>query len=148
MVFQIATCPPARRQAHSVTQDPPSHHAPLAPDRFFDEAAQLHQIWIRRFDAQNPRRPRPAEVEAERLRLVRRLQLLQRLQGENLVPEAVAPRLEALATSPRDARLVEGDSPFLEALLTTWRAAQLPQAAALVAGAHPPKPGAVVQFRW
>jgi hypothetical protein len=112
------------------------------------EAGQLHQTWIRRFDAQHRRRPRPPEVEEERLRLVRRLQLVQRLQAENLSPDGLAERLRGLLDAPREARLVEGDGPFLEALLRTWQTAQLPQAAALAAGARPPKPTVTVEFRW
>src|SRR5438105_7357860 len=60
----------------------PANREPLSAERFLTEAAQLHQTWIRRFDAQHRRRPRPPEIEAERLRLVRRLQLVQRLQQE------------------------------------------------------------------
>src|SRR3982074_894098 len=58
----------------------PSNREPLSHERFLSEAAMLHQTWIRRFDAQHRRRPRPPEIEAERLRLVRRLQLVQRVQ--------------------------------------------------------------------
>ena len=122
---------------------------PLAPERFLTEAAQLHQTWIRRFDAQHRRRPRPAEIEAERLRLVRRLQLVQRLQQESDNNAAELTRkLRVLAESPREARLVEGDQPFLSALLSTWEAAQLPQASTIAAGANPPKPSGTVEFRW
>lgn len=117
-------------------------------ERFLGEAGQLHQTWIRRFDAQHRRRPRPPEIEAERLRLVRRLQLVQRLQAELLEPDALAARLQALARNPREARLVDGDAPFLEALLDTWRAAQVPQAETMAAGAQPPRPNATVEFRW
>ena len=121
----------------------------LSPERFLSEAAQLHQTWIRRFDAQHRRRPRPAEIEAERLRLVRRLQLVQRLQQESdNNPEQLTSQLRALKEAPRDARLVEGDQPFLMALLSTWEAAQLPQAATIAAGANPPKPSGTVEFRW
>src|SRR5436305_12477131 len=91
----------------------PANREPLSPERFLTEAAQLHQTWIRRFDAQNRRRPRPPEIEAERLRLVRRLQLVQRLQQESSnEPEELLKKLRALQASPRDARLVEGDPPF------------------------------------
>jgi hypothetical protein len=121
---------------------------PLSPERFLSEAAQLHQTWIRRFDAQHRRRPRPPEVEAERLRLVRRLQLVQRLQQETTEGQALSDRLRELASAPREARLVEGDLPFLQALLQTWEAAQLPQAATIAAGANPPKPSGTVEFRW
>ena len=121
---------------------------PLVPEQFFGEAAQLHQTWIRRFDTQNRRRPRPPEVESERLRLVRRLQLVQRLQIENLAPDAVLERLVSLRSQPGESRLVENDEAFLDALITTWSAAQLPQASSLTAGANPPKPSATVQFRW
>src|ERR1051325_11914789 len=107
----------------------PSSREPLSPERFLSEAAQLHQTWIRRFDAQHRRRPRPPEIEAERLRLVRRLQLVQRLQQEaNDNPDELREKLSALLQTPREARLVEGDLPFLQALLQTWEAAQMPQA--------------------
>ncbi len=112
------------------------------------EAGQLHQTWIRRFDAQHRRRPRPPEIEAERLRLVRRLQLIQRLQAEGLSHPMLAERLQELQSDPREARLVEGDAPFLDALLDTWRSSQLPQAATMAAGARPPQPSATVEFRW
>jgi hypothetical protein len=125
------------------------HREPLTPERFLTEAAQLHQTWIRRFDAQHRRRPRPPEIEAERLRLVRRLQLVQRLQQETGDdPEELLNKLRELKESPREARLVEGDQPFLSALLQTWEAAQLPQASTLAAGANPPKPSGTVEFRW
>jgi hypothetical protein len=112
------------------------------------EAAQLHQTWIRRFDAQHKRRPRPPEVEAERLRLVRRLQLVQRLQSEAVEGENLAERLRDLMGTPRETRLVEGDQPFLSALIQTWEAAQMPQASTIAAGANPPKPSGTVEFRW
>ena len=122
---------------------------PLSPARFLTEAAQLHQTWIRRFDAQHRKRPRPPEIEAERLRLVRRLQLVQRLQQEaNDDPGELLTKLRELQTAPREARLVEGDQPFLIALLQTWEAAQLPQASTIAAGANPPKPSGTVEFRW
>jgi hypothetical protein len=122
---------------------------PLTPERFLTEAAQLHQTWIRRFDAQHRRRPRPPEIEAERLRLVRRLQLVQRLQQESSGDrEELLDRLRGLKASPREARLVEGDQAFLAALLSTWEAAQLPQASTIAAGANPPKPSGTVEFRW
>jgi hypothetical protein len=125
------------------------HREPLSPERFLTEAAQLHQTWIRRFDAQHRRRPRPPEIEAERLRLVRRLQLVQRLQQETGDdPQELLNKLRELKESPREARLVEGDQPFLTALLQTWEAAQLPQASTLAAGANPPKPSGTVEFRW
>jgi hypothetical protein len=121
----------------------------LSPERFLSEAAQLHQTWIRRFDAQHRRRPRPPEIEAERLRLVRRLQLVQRLQQESDDdPAALTEKLRGLKEAPREARLVEGDQPFLAALLQTWEAAQLPQASTIAAGANPPKPSGTVEFRW
>ncbi|HET6314925.1 MAG TPA: hypothetical protein VFG86_00600 [Chloroflexota bacterium] len=112
------------------------------------EAAQLHQTWIRRFDAQHRRRPRPPDIEAERLRLVRRLQLVQRLQTETAEGQNLSDRLRELKQAPREARLVEGDNPFLDALLQTWEAAQLPQASTIAAGANPPKPSGTVEFRW
>lgn len=122
---------------------------PLSPERFLTEAAQLHQTWIRRFDAQHRRRPRPPEIEAERLRLVRRLQLVQRLQQEtDNDPATLLERLRGFVENPREARLVEGDAPFLRALLQTWEAAQMPQASTLAAGANPPKPSGTVEFRW
>ena len=122
---------------------------PLSPERFLTEAAQLHQTWIRRFDAQHRRRPRPPEIEAERLRLVRRLHLVQRLQQESGADAAeLTNKLRELKDSPREARLVEGDLPFLAALLSTWEAAQLPQASTIAAGANPPKPSGTVEFRW
>jgi hypothetical protein len=125
------------------------NRVPLSPERFLSEAAQLHQTWIRRFDAQHRRRPRPPEIEAERLRLVRRLQLVQRLQQETGDdPQELLNKLRELKASPREARLVEGDQPFLAALLSTWEAAQLPQASTLAAGANPPKPSGTVEFRW
>jgi hypothetical protein len=108
----------------------------------------LHQTWIRRFDAQHRRRPRPPEIESERLRLVRRLQLVQRLQQEATSDEELVVKLRELHAKPREARLVEGDFPFLTALLQTWEAAQLPQAATIAAGANPPKPSGTVEFRW
>jgi hypothetical protein len=121
----------------------------LSPERFLTEAAQLHQTWIRRFDAQHRRRPRPPEIEAERLRLVRRLQLVQRLQQETGDdPKELSNKLRVLKESPREAKLVEGDQPFLAALLQTWEAAQLPQASTIAAGANPPKPSGTVEFRW
>src|SRR5439155_13437653 len=83
---------------------------PLSPERFLTEAAQLHQTWIRRFDAQHRRRPRPPEIEAERLRLVRRLQLVQRLQQETKDAMELLLKLRDLVDAPREARLVEGDS--------------------------------------
>jgi hypothetical protein len=121
---------------------------PLTAERFLSEAAQLHQTWIRRFDAQHRRRPRPPEIEAERLRLVRRLQLVQRLQQEASEDHVLTDKLRELSSAPREARLVEGDLPFLAALMQTWEAAQLPQAATLAAGANPPKPSGTVEFRW
>ena len=121
---------------------------PISVQRFLDEAAELHQAWIRRFDLQNRKRPRPPEVEAERLRLVRRLQLVQRLQGEHLSAEELSSRLKALSAAPDQARLVEGDQVFVEALAKTWQAAQLPQASTLAAGAQPPSPSGTVEFRW
>ena len=126
----------------------PADREPLVPEQFLSDAAQLHQTWIRRFDAQHRRRPRPPEIEAERLRLVRRLQLVQRLQTEVSEGQALEERLQFLSDSPREARLVEGDLPFLQALLQTWQTAKLPQAATLAAGANPPKPSATVEFRW
>jgi hypothetical protein len=113
-----------------------------------NEAAQLHQTWIRRFDAQHRRRPRPPDIEAERLRLVRRLQLVQRLQAETTEAKPLVDRLRELSEAPREARLVEGDQPFLVALLQTWEAAQMPQASTIAAGANPPKPSGTVEFRW
>src|SRR6266576_18193 len=85
----------------------PTNRETLSPERFLMEAAQLHQTWIRRFDAQHRRRPRPPEIEAERLRLVRRLQLVQRLQQESddEDPAALTNKLRALKESPREARL-------------------------------------------
>jgi hypothetical protein len=121
---------------------------PLSVERFLLEAAQLHQTWIRRFDTQHKRRPRPPDVEAERLRLVRRLQLIQRLQTEAATGEALIERLRELQENPRDARLVEGDTTFVEAVRKTWEAAQMPQASTLAAGANPPKPSGTVEFRW
>jgi hypothetical protein len=121
---------------------------PLSPERFLSEAAQLHQTWIRRFDAQHRRRPRPPDIESERLRLVRRLQLVQRLQAETSEGQNLTDRLRELTRTPREARLVEGDNPFLTALLQTWEAAQLPQASTIAAGANPPKPSGTVEFRW
>ena len=126
----------------------PANREPLSPERFLSEAAQLHQTWIRRFDAQHRRRPRPPEIEAERLRLVRRLQLVQRLQQDIKDAQELLAKLRGLANSPREARLVEGDQPFLVALLQTWEAAQIPQASTLAAGANPPKPSGTVEFRW
>ena len=126
----------------------PINREPLSPEQFLSEAAQLHQTWIRRFDAQHRRRPRPPEIEAERLRLVRRLQLVQRLQAEAIDSSSLDARLRELAQAPREARLVEGDHAFLQALLQTWEAAQLPQAATIAAGANPPKPSGTVEFRW
>ena len=128
-------------------QQQPSRE-PISGERFLEETAQLHQIWIRRFDTQNKRRPRPPEVEAERLRLVRRLQLVQRLQAEHVDRTDLSARLQQLQETPREARLVEGDQGFLEALLKTWQAAQLPQASTMAAGANPPKPSGTVEFRW
>ena len=121
---------------------------PLTAERFLSEAAQLHQTWIRRFDAQHRRRPRPPDVEAERLRLVRRLQLVQRLQAETTDGEQLTEKLRELQTAPKEARLVEGDNPFLAALLQTWENSQLPQASTIAAGANPPKPSGTVEFRW
>lgn len=121
---------------------------PLSVERFLLEAGQLHQTWIRRFDAQHRRRPRLPEIEAERLRLVRRLQLVQRLQAELYEPDGLTARLQGLAQNPREARLVDGDAAFLEALLSTWQAAQVPQAETMAAGAQPPRPNATVEFRW
>ena len=126
----------------------PNNREPLSAERFLSEAAQLHQTWIRRFDAQHRRRPRPPEIEAERLRLVRRLQLVQRLQAEASKDDELTTRLRELTNAPREARLVEGDQPFLTALLQTWEAAQLPQASTIAAGANPPKPSGTVEFRW
>jgi hypothetical protein len=126
----------------------PNSHEPLSPEQFLGEAAMLHQTWIRRFDAQHRRRPRPPEIEAERLRLVRRLQLVQRLQQEAIDAPSLLARLREFRENPRDARLVEGDNPFLEALLRTWEAALMPQASTLAAGANPPKPSGTVEFRW
>ena len=123
-------------------------HEPLSAEQFLSEAAMLHQTWIRRFDAQHRRRPRPPEIEAERLRLVRRLQLVQRMQQELTDTDDLAARFRGFVENPRDARLVEGDTPFLEALLRTWEAAQMPQASTLAAGANPPKPSGTVEFRW
>jgi hypothetical protein len=121
---------------------------PITGERFLEETAQLHQIWIRRVDTQHKRRPRPPDVEAERLRLVRRLQLVQRLQAEHINGHDLTARLRQLQESPREARLVEGDQPFLDALVKTWEAAQLPQASTIAAGANPPKPSGTVEFRW
>src|SRR5438128_7370831 len=94
----------------------PINRQPLSSERFLMEAAQLHQTWIRRFDTQHRRRPRPPEIEAERLRLVRRLQLVQRLQSETSDGEQLVLRLRHYSDAPREARLVEGDQPFLTAL--------------------------------
>ena len=121
---------------------------PITGERFLEETAQLHQIWIRRVDTQHKRRPRPPDVEAERLRLVRRLQLVQRLQAEHINGHDLAERLRQLQDSPREARLVEGDQGFLDALVKTWEAAQLPQASTMAAGANLPKPSGTVEFRW
>ena len=128
-------------------QQQPSRE-PISGERFLEETAQLHQTWIRRFDTQHKRRPRPPDVEAERLRLVRRLQLVQRLQAEHVDGSNLSERLQQLQQTPREARLVEGDQGFLEALLKTWQAAQLPQASTIAAGANPPKPSGTVEFRW
>jgi len=127
---------------------PEPNREPISGERFLEETAQLHQIWIRRFDTQHKRRPRPPDVEAERLRLVRRLQLVQRLQAEHVDGSDLDERLQQLQETPREARLVEGDQGFLEALLKTWQAAQLPQASTIAAGANPPKPSGTVEFRW
>src|SRR5215216_6124378 len=78
----------------------PNNREPLSHERFLSEAAMLHQTWIRRFDAQHRRRPRPPEIEAERLRLVRRLQLVQRLQQETTDAEQLATKLRELSVSP------------------------------------------------
>ena len=121
---------------------------PITGERFLEETAQLHQIWIRRFDTQHKRRPRPPDVEAERLRLVRRLQLVQRLQTEHADGHDLTARLRQLQESPREARLIEGDQGFLDALVKTWEAAQLPQASTIAAGVNPPKPSGTVEFRW
>lgn len=126
----------------------PPGREPVTAERFLEETAQLHQIWIRRFDTQHKRRPRPPDIEAERLRLVRRLQLVQRLQAENIDGAGLAGRLRELQDLPREARLVEGDHDFLSALVKTWEAAQLPQASTIAAGANPPKPSGTVEFRW
>jgi hypothetical protein len=126
----------------------PTNREPLSAERFLMEAAQLHQTWIRRFDTQHRRRPRPADIEAERLRLVRRLQLVQRLQSETTDGEELSVRLRHFSTAPKEARLVEGDQAFLTALLQTWEAAQMPQASTISAGANPPKPSGTVEFRW
>jgi hypothetical protein len=126
----------------------PTNPQPLSAERFLSEAAQLHQTWIRRFDAQHRRRPRPPDIEAERLRLVRRLQLIQRLQAEIVDGEQLSQKLRELQEAPKEARLVEGDQPFLTALLQTWETAQLPQASTIAAGANPPKPSGTVEFRW
>jgi hypothetical protein len=126
----------------------PTNREPFSHEKFLSEAAMLHQTWIRRFDAQHRRRPRPPEIEAERLRLVRRLQLVQRLQQEATTSDQLLTRLRDLSAAPREARLVEGDQPFLTALLQTWEAAQMPQASSLAAGANPPKPSGTVEFRW
>src|SRR5256886_5803721 len=83
----------------------PANREPLSAERFLTEAAQLHQTWIRRFDAQHRRRPRPPEIEAERLRLVRRLQLVQRLQQEATSAEELLTKLRELTIAPREARL-------------------------------------------
>ena len=125
-----------------------NHREPLSHERFLSEAAMLHQTWIRRFDAQHRRRPRPPDIEAERLRLVRRLQLIQRLQQETATGDELVAKLREMAERPREARLVEGDQRFLSALLQTWEAAQMPQAATIAAGANPPKPSGTVEFRW
>jgi hypothetical protein len=127
--------------------EPPDRES-LTHERFLSEAAMLHQTWIRRFDAQHRRRPRPPEIESERLRLVRRLQLVQRLQQETSDAQELVVKLRQLSEAPREARLVEGDNPFLTALLQTWEAAQMPQASSLAAGANPPKPSGTVEFRW
>jgi hypothetical protein len=126
----------------------PTDHTPLSHEQFLNEAAMLHQTWIRRFDAQHRRRPRPPDIESERLRLVRRLQLLQRLQQEATDSADLLRRLRGLSEAPREARLVEGDNPFLTALLQTWEAAQRPQASTIAAGAKPPRPSGTVEFRW
>jgi len=125
-----------------------NNREPLSQEQFLSEAAMLHQTWIRRFDAQHRRRPRPPEIEAERLRLVRRLQLVQRLQQEVTSAEDLVERLCGFIEKPREARLVEGDTPFIEALLRTWEAAQMPQASTIAAGATPPKPSGTTEFRW
>lgn len=117
-------------------------------EQFLQEAGQLHQTWIRRFDVQHRRRPRPPDIEAERMRLVRRLQLIQRLQAETLADEALSVRLAGFMSTPAEARLVPGDEPFLEALHRTWDTAHRPQAATLAAGATPPQPAGTVEFRW
>jgi hypothetical protein len=126
----------------------PTSHGALSHEQFLGEAAMLHQTWIRRFDAQHRRRPRPPEIEAERLRLVRRLQLIQRLQQEVTDAEALRASLQAFNATPREARLVEGDQEFLKALLESWEKAQMPQASTIAAGANPPKPSGTVEFRW
>jgi hypothetical protein len=126
----------------------PTNRQPLSHEQFLSEAAMLHQTWIRRFDTQHRRRPRPPEIEAERLRLVRRLQLVQRLLQETTSSEDLGGKLRKLCENPRDGRLVEGDQPFLSALLQTWEAAQMPQASTLAAGANPPGPSGTVEFRW
>jgi hypothetical protein len=125
-----------------------TNREPLSAERFLSEAAQLHQTWIRRFDSQHRRRPRPPDIEAERMRLVRRLQLIQRLQTEAAEDQLLTDKLRDLFARPREARLVEGDQAFLTALLQTWEAAQLPQASTIAAGAKPPKPSGTVEFRW
>jgi hypothetical protein len=126
----------------------PTDREPLSHEKFLSEAAMLHQTWIRRFDAQHRRRPRPPEIESERLRLVRRLQLVQRLQQEVTSSEELLAKMRELNQTPREARLVEGDHVFLVALLQTWEAAQMPQASTIAAGANLPKPSATVEFRW
>jgi hypothetical protein len=73
---------------------------------------------------------------------------MQRLQQEATSAQELLVKLRSLASTPRDARLVEGDQPFLSALLQTWEAAQLPQASTIAAGANPPKPSGTVEFRW
>lgn len=117
-------------------------------EQFLLEAGQLHQTWIRRFDVQHRRRPRPPDIEAERMRLVRRLQLIQRLQAETLTDDTLSARLVEIMSTPAEARLVPGDEPFLDALHRTWDRAHRPQAATLAAGATPPLPTGTVEFRW
>lgn len=122
--------------------------AALTVEQFLQEAGQLHQTWIRRFDTQHRRRPRPPEIEAERMRHVRRLQFVQRLQGEGLTSAALTERLKGVLADPEEARLIDGDFAFLEALLQTWQLARLPQADSMAAGATPPRPTSTVEFRW
>jgi hypothetical protein len=81
-----------------------------------------HDAWQRDFGQAYPRWPAPPpEVQAARLWLARRQQLLRRLRARTDSGEPLDALLEELSTDPEGGGLERDDTGFVGALLTAWR---------------------------